>query len=508
MDKCLYEEDAKDKLLIIKASVNEFFLEEEIQLISLLKSRFGLKEYKNVIWSLDTYENVKLKNNIIKVEKDFKEEFLTVYCEDKENGIKYRRKFPIIFQEMKDKLIHFIKNDSDYEGYGYKWNLWNYSEKGTSKEIDFSSKSDFGMCASVDEDFVIVRRKAWGDNFYNDWSEQTYSFKLSSKSRNYYIVHGVNKMLTNISEVVDYINPRIEIALMDEENKITAFLSKTPKEDVNFYIYLNGILQENIKYMVNKSLKMIEFYNMNFNFKSYDLIEVRADKTYLPCQVTLRNYLNKYIVNDEDFGVTFYKDSMQFKVFSPTSYKCEVCLYNKFYNKNKDVDRVILMNRDDNTGCYSITIPKDDNEDKYYLFRFYFKTLDLYGNIIDKVTYAIDPYTKSLGINGEKGYLIDINNITNMPLGWKSYKRPEINKNDSIIYEVHLRDLTIDESSGISKKHRGKYLGFAEESTTISYRDKIYKTGLDHIEELGITHIHLMPIFDFGSVDERKSNRK
>lgn len=508
MGKDLYIDNTIDKLIIIKASVNEFFLEEEIQLISLVKSKFGLKEYNNVKWSLETYENVILKNNIIKVKKDFKEEFLTVYCEDIETGIKYRRKFPIIFQEIKDKLIHFIKNDSDYEGYGYRWNLWSYSDKGHSEEIDFSSKSDFGMYAFVKEDFVIARRKAFGDNFYNDWSEQTHSFKLSNKSKNYYIIHGVNKLLTDISEVVDYINPRIEVALMDEENKIIAFLSKTPKEDVNFFIYLNGILQENVSYIVNKSIKMIEFYNISFKFEAYDLIEIRADKTYLPCKVTLRNYLNKYNIEDEDFGVTFYKDTMRFKIFSPTSYKCELCLYNNFYNKNKDADKVFSMYKDNIAGSYIIDIPKEDNEKKYYLYRFYFKDIDLHGNVIDKITYAIDPYAKSIGINGEKGYLVDINNITNMPLGWKSYKRPEITKKDSIIYEVHLRDFTIDESSGVSKNFRGKFLGFAEENTTITYKNKIYKTGLDHLEELGITHIHLMPIFDFGSVDERKSNRK
>ena len=504
----LYINNEEDKMIIIKASVNEFFLEEEIQLISLVKSRFGLKEYTNVIWSLETYENVKLNNNIIKVRKNFKEEFLTVYCEDIETGLKYRRKFPIIFQEMKDKLIHFIKNDSDYEGYGYKWNLWSYSEQGYSEEINFSSKSDFGMCAFVKEDFIIARRKAFGDNFYNDWSEQTYSFKLSNKTKNYYIIHGVNKLLTDISEVVDYINPRIEVALMDEENKITAFLSKTPKEDVNFFIYLNGVLQENINYIMNKSIKMIEFYNINFKFEADDLIEIRADNTYLPCKVTLRNYLNKYNIEDNDFGVTFYKDNISFKIFSPTSYKCELCLYNNFYNKNKDADKVFLMNKDNIIGSYIINIPKEGNENKYYLYRFYFKDINLHGNVIDKITYAIDPYAKSIGINGEKGYLVDINNITNMPLGWKSYKRPDINKKNAIIYEVHLRDFTIDESSGISKNYRGKFLGFAEENTTINYKDQRYKTGLDHLEELGITHIHLMPIFDFGSVDERKSNRK
>ncbi|WP_300380927.1 alpha-amylase family glycosyl hydrolase, partial [Clostridium sp.] len=508
MRKDLYTNNEADKLLIIKASLNEFFLEEEIQLIALIESRFGLKEYKNINWSVEVYENVELKNNIIKVEKDFNKEFLTIYCEDIETGIKYRRKFPIIFQEINDKLIHFIKNDSDYEGYGYKWSLWSYSEKGSSKEINFSSESDFGICAFVNEDFVIARRKAWGDNFYNDWSEQTHSFKLSSKSKNYYIIHGVNKILTDISEVVDYINPRIEIALMDEENKITAFLSKTPKEDVDFFIYLNGVLQKNIKYIVNKSLKMIEFYNLGFNFKAEDLIEIRADRTYLPCKVTLRNYLNKYNIVEEDFGVTFFKDSIGFKIFSPTSYKCELCLYNNFYNKNKDVDKVILMNKDDSTGSYIVNIPREDNENQYYLYRFYFKDINLYGNVIDKITYAIDPYAKSLGINGEKGYLIDINNITNMPLGWKSYKRPTINKKDAIIYEVHLRDFTIEESSGVSKNNRGKFLGFSEENTSITYKEKVYKTGLNHVEELGITHIHLMPIFDFGSVDERKSNRK
>lgn len=70
---------------------------------------------------------------------------------------------------------------------------------------------------------------------------------------------------------------------------------------------------------------------------------------------------------------------------------------------------------------------------------------------------------------------------------------------------MHIRDFTIDESSGVINDLRGTYLGAVEENTIYKnpYNGKYVKTGIDHLCELGITHVHLMPIFDFGSVDER-----
>ncbi|MDE4951243.1 hypothetical protein, partial [Francisella tularensis] len=77
-----------------------------------------------------------------------------------------------------------------------------------------------------------------------------------------------------------------------------------------------------------------------------------------------------------------------------------------------------------------------------------------------------------------------------------------------IIYEAHLRDFTISTESGVSEELRGKYLGAVENNTYYIYSATNQKvsTGIDSLVELGVTHIHLLPIFKFSSVDEEKNN--
>ena len=112
----------------------------------------------------------------------------------------------------------------------------------------------------------------------------------------------------------------------------------------------------------------------------------------------------------------------------------------------------------------------------------------------------MDPYAKAVSINGEKSMVIDMESTN--PKGWSNDKKPILNDvTDSIIYEAHIRDLTKDEASGVIKALRGKYIGAVLENSKI--KGTSITTGVDHLKELGITHIHLLPVFDYGSIDER-----
>ncbi len=107
-----------------------------------------------------------------------------------------------------------------------------------------------------------------------------------------------------------------------------------------------------------------------------------------------------------------------------------------------------------------------------------------------------DPYAHAVGLNGQRGALLDP--ATASPPGWGEDKRPPFAQpTDAIIGEVHVRDLSLHPASGIRQK--GKFLGFTETGTR---GPGGVKTGLDHLVELGLTHVHLLPINDFASVDE------
>lgn len=107
-------------------------------------------------------------------------------------------------------------------------------------------------------------------------------------------------------------------------------------------------------------------------------------------------------------------------------------------------------------------------------------------------------YAQAVGVNGNRAMVLDL--ASTDPQGWAEDKGPTINKpNEAIIYELHVRDITIHESSGASEK--GKFLGLVEPSTKSPLG---VSTGIDHMKELGITHVHLLPAFDNYSIDETK----
>jgi pullulanase len=122
-------------------------------------------------------------------------------------------------------------------------------------------------------------------------------------------------------------------------------------------------------------------------------------------------------------------------------------------------------------------------------------------NIDGRWSHAVpDPYAKAVGTNGQKALVFDAK--TTDPAGWAADKRPvRLRPTDAVIYELHIRDASIDASSGIA--HKGKFLGLAEEGT---HSPEGLSTGLSHLRELGVTHIHLLPFFDYNSVDESRSD--
>ena len=111
-------------------------------------------------------------------------------------------------------------------------------------------------------------------------------------------------------------------------------------------------------------------------------------------------------------------------------------------------------------------------------------------------------WAKAVGINGNRAAVIDWN-ATN-PEGWESDQSPELKMySDIILYELHHRDFSIDPNSGI--EHKGKFLALTETGTKTPEGES---SGLDHLKELGVTHIHILPSFDFATIDEKEIGEK
>ena len=192
---------------------------------------------------------------------------------------------------------------------------------------------------------------------------------------------------------------------------------------------------------------------------------------------------------DGELGVIYSKNSSEFKLWAPLAEQVELVLYGKDYNALESNKTIIKMNKE-NRGVWRVKIDEDLSGEYYnYLVRNNGKTYE-----------SVDPYAKAVSINGEKSMVIDMESTN--PKGWSNDKKPILNDvTDSIIYEAHIRDLTKDEASGVITELRGKYIGAVLENSKI--KGTSITTGLDHLKELGITHIHLLPVFDYGSIDER-----
>lgn len=118
-----------------------------------------------------------------------------------------------------------------------------------------------------------------------------------------------------------------------------------------------------------------------------------------------------------------------------------------------------------------------------------------------QVVETVDPYAKAVGVNGQRAMIVDLKRTD--PAGWKKDRAPAFKRDiDAVIYELHVRDASIHVSSGI--KNKGRFTGLAERGTK---SPQGLATGLDHLRELGVTHVHLLPAFDYASVDESKPRK-
>ncbi|MCD7848209.1 MAG: type I pullulanase [Oscillospiraceae bacterium] len=196
-------------------------------------------------------------------------------------------------------------------------------------------------------------------------------------------------------------------------------------------------------------------------------------------------YIDKTFKYDGTLGVMVSENETEFSVWAPEAEMVSVCLYK--HNEDEHPYLCIRMTESD-LGVWRYT----HSESLYGIFYTYKYT---YG---DKTTEGVDPYARAAGVNGDKGCIVDPSTLN--PEGWDDYGYVTLKANtDAIIYEVSVRDFSVDESSGIEPELRGKFPAFAVEGSSTHGGEP---TCLSHIKDLGVTHVQLMPVFDFDRLDE------
>lgn len=190
------------------------------------------------------------------------------------------------------------------------------------------------------------------------------------------------------------------------------------------------------------------------------------------------------IYSGEDLGVIRSPEKTSFRVWAPNAQAVVVKIYGQ--GQGGILLAAFSMNKS-RGGTWALSV-EGDLTNQYYTFQ---------AQIDDKWNYEVpDPYARALGVNGDRGMIVDFAETN--PEEWSSGVRfIPARPQDAVIWEVHVRDFSIHPSAG--SKFPGKYLAFTETETL---SPEGFSTGIKHLKELGITHVHLLPVFDFQTVDE------
>ena len=303
------------------------------------------------------------------------------------------------------------------------------------------------------------------------------SYKLYALT-SYYMTH------TKSSNLEDYLikegsSPACtDVDFNGPSKKFTIELNYTPK--INIQYYLEGVFPEYPTYTKTKYVAAQNLYETD-RFRTY------------------------YKYDGDDLGATYKgSEGTTFKVWAPTA----ACVRVYIYDSGSPSDYIPYDHTaTDDCGGYNmafrpggiweVTITNRDLKNKYYTYSVF--------NSLGKVE-TIDPYAKACGINGQRGMIVDWKSTDpegwgSVPLKWdRAYGYDIANPNDLSIYETHIRDLTMDETwTGTSR--RGTYSAFAEPGTTYTQDGVTVTTGFDHIKELGVKAVHLLPVFDSDNLE-------
>lgn len=429
--------------------------------------------------------------------------------------------YSIVASSVPKKLVvNYFRYDNDYTGF----NIWLWENQPNDKggiQFNFSNENigEYGAFLEVDLEEngyadttrfgIIVKRGAWGG--YQEPGGDRFLLLEDME-----VINGV----VNAYIVEQDLN--IGVSSEDLENNIpnydpkvlSAYFDKT--ENINFRVS-HKITSYEI-FESNTSILKTNVSDEGFTFKvdldqsidllkTYELKVVFEDRIESLQTISIQNLYDTKTFEDsftyeDDLGVIYSEEKSVFRLWAPLSESVKINLYNQGHpgydkdgKKNNEEKPFVIydLERIEN-GAWEVTVD-GDLKNKYYTF-----TVTNDG-ISHEVT---DPYSYSTGANGSRSMIVNFNDLN--PENWEYNSRPDTitNLTDYLVYELHVRDLTVHDSWNGNDDYRGKFMGFTETGTTYTEKDTnvTVSTGLDHIVELGVNAVQLIPVFDFGYIDE------
>ncbi len=245
---------------------------------------------------------------------------------------------------------------------------------------------------------------------------------------------------------------------------------------------------------LRKPVSLLLSATMIFGMTSFAVTAATKDDSSTVGSYYNESYLESYAssaYNEEGLGAVYGSSSTTWKTWSPEATAVKLNLYKSgsggsYYEQHS-------LTKNSTTGVWSITLD-GDYKNVYYT---YLVTVNGSTNETQ------DVYSKATGVNGNRSMVVDLDSTD--PEGWESDEHVLFDSaSEAVVWEVHVRDFSASETSGVSQENRGKYLAFAEGGTKLNSDTSAdaTSTGVDYLVEQGINCVQLMPVYDFQSVDE------
>lgn len=383
--------------------------------------------------------------------------------------------------------IHYHRYDSNYEN----WGLWLWGTGLNGSAYSFDSEDEYGMVANVEmaddveEVGFIVRLGDWADKdvsedrFVTVQGDVTEMWLLQGVKEHYFTVPDVSPRILFTGAITDtviraYATNRFDtkewigkaFVTVDGIEKGIASVEKVDPTDISQTNFIQITLEEPL------SLEDLSKH-VEFGFEGFK-----------PARVYMMGVLDGYY-SDKVMGAVYSQDGTIFRVWSPVSSSVNLLLFET--GDSKSAYQTIPMKMDED-GIWE-TVIGEDLKGKFYLYEY-----THYGETFR----AVDPYSKSVYANGAKSAVINLADTD--PTDWEKDTYVRLDEpEDAIIYEIHVADVTGGANSGVDESLKNTFLGLCQEGT-IGPDD--VKTGFDSIIELGVTHVHIMPVYDFWTGDE------
>ena len=430
-----------------------------------------------------------------------------------------------VITERDGVIFHYSRADNDYSTFSA---IWVWPKGGEGHEYNFEYSDDYGKVAVVHMDltnvtevgFIVKKPNEWKKDIEKDRFAVLESYDRDSDGYYHVYLRGgdeniyTSANLTITPGVVDFKIKElgsgkyaITFTLTTEalsweikKNGSSLITSSTAKDNDGVFMFDEKTYLKEITFRLGDKLPSFEDnYTLHAEFNDSKSVEASADMSSL----YYTDEFKSLYTYTGDLGAIYSKTSTTFRVWTPLSTKMVLRIYDNGTPKSVDSTKgsdsytEYEMVRGVN-GTWETNV-SGDLDGKYYTY--------VVTNYKYKDREVVDPYAKSTGVNGKRGMVVNFERI-NQELGWDSFEINHYKPQELTVYETHITDLTSSEtwsSDAEAKKLAKTYKGFYLEGTTYTSGNTTVKTGFDHVKELGVNAVQIIPIFDSDNDEVNRS---